>query len=189
MILVAAAGGGREAIALAKKGFSITAFDSNETLVSACRANASRAGVEAIVLNSKPDGIPGNLGTYDGLFVGRGAYHHIPGRSSRICFLQKCKEHLAPKARVFLGDFHTFPANSIGIKLSADVARVVRRLRRSSDPIELGDRLNAENYYHRFRREEIESELHESGFQLDLYSESPWSEDSDLAFAIASANS
>jgi SAM-dependent methyltransferase len=173
-LLVAAAGGGRETIALAKKGFHVTAFDSSDALTSACRTNISRAKVGAVILDAEPDKVPEGLKIYDGLIVGRGAYHHIPGQQTRIRFLQMCRNHLAPGAPIFLDDFHVLKAHSYGSSIVANIARFVRWLRRSPDSIDFGDHLNSVNYYHRFRRDEIEFELNESGFRLGLYAETPW---------------
>ena len=188
-LLVAAAGGGREAIALAKKGFEVTAFDSSEALTSACRANIAKAELKATILDSEPDQIPSGLGVYDGLVVGRGAYHHIPGRRRRIRFLQKCREHLRHNAPVFLDDFHTLPIVSKGFERTAYIASFVRRVRRSQDAIEIGDQLSPLNFYHRFQRQEVEVELHEAGFQLQFFAETPWGDGANLAHAVARATS
>lgn len=186
-LLVAAAGGGREAIALAKSGFEITAFDSSEALIKNCRNNVAKAGVEARILHSRPDDIPDDLGIYDGLVVGRGAYHHIPGRRSRIRFLEKCREHLAPNSPVFLNDFFVLPIDASGAELTMKIARFVRRIRNSRYPVELGDQLNAQNFYHLFRRCEIEDELHEAGYRLKVFAATPWSDGDNLAHAVATA--
>jgi hypothetical protein len=186
-LLVAAAGGGREAIALAKRGFEITAFDSSESLTEACRNNVTKAGVEARILDSGPDDIPDDLGVYDGLVVGRGAYHHIPGRRRRIRFLEKCRAHLAPNGPVFLNDFFVLPTDSRGAALTMKIARFVRRIRNSRYPVELGDQLNSQNFYHLFRRCEIEAELHEAGFRLQVFAATPWNDGANLAHAVATA--
>jgi 2-polyprenyl-3-methyl-5-hydroxy-6-metoxy-1,4-benzoquinol methylase len=188
-LLVAAAGGGREAIALAHEGFEVTAFDASEALTSACRANIVKAEVKATILDSEPDKVPSGLGVYDGLIMGRGSYHHIPGRCSRIRFLQECREHLSADAPVFLNDFHALPTVSKGIRRTASIASFVRRIRRSQESIEIGDQLNSDNFYHRFRREEIATELHEAGFQLESFTATPFGDGANLAYAVAKATS
>ncbi len=184
-LLVAAAGGGREAIALAREGYEVTAFDSSEALTIACRANIIKAGVKATILDASPDSVPKGLGLYDGLLVGRGAYHHIPGRRRRIRFLKKCWAHLTHDAPVFLDDFFVLPVDSKGFEKTRRIARVVRWIRRSQEPIEIGDQLNSENFYHRFQRHEIEAELHEAGFRVELIAPTPWRDDPNLAHAVA----
>ena len=186
-ILIAAAGGGREAIALGSKGFEVTAFDCSETLTRAARTNLAKAGVKAVVLDSAPDDVPDGLGEYDGLLVGRGAYHHIPGRQRRIQFLKKCRAHLPANAPLFLDDFHVMPPDNKGLMRTAVIARFVRRMRSSQEPVELGDQLNPANFYHRFQREQMETELSEAGFQLELYATSPMENSDNLAHVIATA--
>ena len=106
-VLVAGAGGGREAIALAQLGYNVTAFDFCETLTAACRRHIANAGITARVLDAPPDGLPDDLGVYDGMIAGRGFYHHIPGRGRRIAFLEGCRTHIVPGGPLFLSDFFT----------------------------------------------------------------------------------
>ena len=182
-LLVAAAGGGRDAIALAKQGFAVAAFDSSTLLTAACKTNADLANVQVAVHDARPDEVPSGLGEYDGLIVGRGAYHHIPGRSRRVRFLRKCGQHLSPGARVFVGDFQVQPEDARGHLWTARIAGAIRRLRRGEE-IEAGDALNEHNFYHRFVREEIQTELHDAGFELESFEPAPFGDDSNLGYAV-----
>jgi 2-polyprenyl-3-methyl-5-hydroxy-6-metoxy-1,4-benzoquinol methylase len=184
-LLIAAAGGGREAIALAKKGFAVTAFDSSGFLTAACKTNADSAKVRVEVLHSRPDQVPSGLGEYDGLVVGRGAYHHIPGRGRRVRFLQQCGAHLSPGAPVFVGDFQVRQKDAGSGLHTVRAAKLIRRLRRSRDEIDVGDTLNQHQFFHRFAREEVEAELSAAGFRLECFEPAPFDQDSSLAFAIA----
>lgn len=183
-ILVAGAGGGREAIALAKLGFQVTAFDFSEDLVSACRRNMQAAGVTARVLEAPPGRVPDTLGIYDGIVAGRGFYHHIPGRSQRIDFLKDCRAHVQSNAPLFLSDFHTRSSDSRLHRRTHSIASFVRRFRRNPRPVELGDWLDV-CMQHAFVKEEIESELKAAGFDLEFYAVSPYSQDSRMAHAVA----
>lgn len=138
-LLVAGAGGGREVIALAKRGFEVTAFDFSEKLTTACRRHTRNAGVMATVLDAPPDKLPDGLGIYDGIIAGRGFYHHIHGRQRRIQFLKACRTHIAPGGPLFLSDFFTRPLHSSGHHRIARVANAIRRLRFSEERVELGD--------------------------------------------------
>ena len=103
-ILVAAAGGGREMIFLARAGHQVTGFDPAPDLLEACRRNLAQSGVSGRVELSERNGVPGDLGEFDGLVIGRGAYHHIPLTAQRILFLRACREHLRSGAGIVLGE-------------------------------------------------------------------------------------
>ena len=113
-ILVAGAGGGREVIALAKLGYSVTAFDFCDTLTRACRRHVEDAGISAQVVDAPPDALPEGLDVYDAVFAGRGLYHHIPSRGRRIAFLRACRQHIEAHGPLFLSDFFIRPCESSG---------------------------------------------------------------------------
>ncbi|MGV1013459.1 MAG: class I SAM-dependent methyltransferase [Methyloceanibacter sp.] len=181
-IMIAGVGGGREAIALAKQGFCVTAFDCSEALVTACRTNLANANLQARVLIAPPDGLPDELEYYDGLIVGRGVYHHIPGRWRRVQFLRQSGRHLKPGAPIFISSFFAQPHRTRAFKIIRAIAQLVRWARLSSDPVEIGDWLTLA-YQHRFVRDEIEGELTGAGFVPTYYAESIGS-DFPLAHAI-----
>ena len=185
-ILVAGAGGGREAIALARRGHSVTAFDFCKALTEACRRHCERAEVPVRVLDAPPDALPEGLGLYDGVFAGRGFYHHMLGRQRRIAFLRGCREHLDPGGVLFLSDFFTRPTASRAHRNIRLVANAVRRLRFSRETVELGDWLT-DCAQHAFVQAEIESELQEGGFEPVLYAASPMGDSCRLAHAVGIA--
>ena len=92
-------------IALSRKGFSVTGFDPSSELVEAGQRNLAEAGVAADLLLGEPCCAPANLGVHDGLIIGRGAYHHIPGRDARIKFLRACCAHVKDQGLVLIGSF------------------------------------------------------------------------------------
>ena len=136
------------------------------------------------MLKADPDGVPDNLDEYDGLLVGRGAYHHIPGRHNRIEFLRDCRNHLVSNAPVFIDDFHTLPNISVRDKLRTSIARCARWIGGCERRIEVGDQLNAENFFHRFQAHEIDAELSAADYELISVTETPW-EGANLAYAVA----
>jgi len=182
-VLVAGAGGGREVIALAKRGIKVTAFDCSKYLTNACRNNLKESHLSALVLISLPDAVAESLDSYEGLVVGRGVYHHIPGRKKRIHFLQQCRKHLKPGAPVFLSDFFTRPQRSPGLQCIRSIAQFVRWIRRSHESVELGDSLTTA-FQHLFIPHEIESELAEAGFKLEHYHTTPYGPETRLAHAV-----
>lgn len=152
-ILVAAAGGGREMIALAKMGFDVSGFDASEGLATICKENLRAVTVAGQMTHAPPGQVPTDLKIYDALVIGRGAYHHIPGRENRIRFLAGCREKIKGKAPVYVGDF---------FKRTEDSHRLT-----NLSPFKVVERGDSANYsfFHYFTRAEIELELHEAGFE------------------------
>lgn len=163
-VVVAAAGGGREMIALAQAGVRVEGFECNPRLVEKCKVFLAEAGLSGRILNAEPDQVPPELQKYDGAIVGCGALAHIVGRNKRIDFLRDLKNHLHPRAPLML---------SVGRRAEGaqyynwiyQIARAIRFLRGSADAIELGDDL-LDCFTHRFVQSETQSELQEAGFTV-----------------------
>jgi hypothetical protein len=172
-ILIAAAGGGREAIALARAGHDITAFDAAPDLVEACRMHMAQAGLEGAVHYAPAGEVPEGLEGFDALIIGRGSLHHIPGRAQRIAFLKACRRTVAAGAPMLLGDFLVRPDTS-----------PVRASGRGR--IEAGDFIGS-SFYHHFTRQEVALEFDEAGFELTDIRHTPFSADSKLCHAIGRA--
>ena len=181
-VLVGAAGCGREAIVLCQRGMAVDAFECSEQLVEQGRRLLAAHGLRVAFFLSRPDEVPDALGTYDGLIMGWGGYTHIVGRPARVALLRALRAHVrangplmvsfvsreqAPRSRLYRG--------------IATIARAIRWLRRSREPIELGDAL-PHGFSHRFTKDEIESELREGGFRPTFFS------DVDYGVAVAYAN-
>lgn len=164
-ILVAGAGAGREVIALARLGFDVVGFDGTRDLVDAGRAHLAATGLSATLLHAKASAVPEGIGQFDGLMIGRGFYHHIPGRRSRVAFLRACAGHLNDNAAVLIGNFMLRAPTGRGLEYTYAVAHAISRLRRGSYRVEPGDVLS-EGYFHRFLPEEISTELGLAGMTL-----------------------
>ena len=145
-----------------------------------------KARCSAIVLDAPPDGLPEGLGVYEALFIGRGFYHHIPGRMRRVAFLEACRKCLKIGGPIFLSDFFTREASSWFYLSTQAIANFLRRLRGRSERIELGDWLTS-GLQHAFTRKEIEQEFFDASLNLEIYKASPFSETSQLAHAIGRA--
>lgn len=182
-VLIAGAGGGREVIALVRLGHEVTAFDFSPYLTTGCRRNLEKAGYSALVLDAPPDGLPEGLGMYDAVLIGRGFYHHIPGRKRRIAFLKACRACLKVGDPIILADFFTRDANSRFYLRTQTIANIIRRLRNYSERVEFGDWLT-NTMQHAFIRDEIEQEFLEAGVTPEIYMVSPFSEESHLAHAV-----
>jgi len=162
-VVVAAAGGGREMIALAQTGVGVDGFECNPGLVAKCQEFLSQAGVAGRILQSEPDEVPSGLQTYDGAIVGCGALGHISSRTNRVKFLKDLKTHLVSGAPLLLSVGRR-PQGSRYHGVIYQIARAIRLLRGSHAP-EVGDD-PLDLYTHRFTEAEVNSELRDAGFAV-----------------------
>jgi len=169
-ILVAAAGGGREVLALRRAGYPADGCECNPVLVQASDAIFEQLGEPRGVTLCPADQVPQGPAIYGGLIVGWSAYTHIPTRGRRVAFLQALHQRALPGAPVLLS-FFTRVGSSRYDKFVCRMAGVSRvLLREREEPVELGDHLSW-SYNHLFTREEIEGELREAGIRLVHYGE------------------
>ncbi|MDD4932949.1 MAG: hypothetical protein PHO89_05720 [Methylacidiphilaceae bacterium] len=172
-LLVAAAGGGREPVALARMGYRVDGFDSTPELVENYRRLMARERLPGKVCSAESGAVPDDIDPrYDGLLIGWGGYMHIPGRRNRVRFLNALRRHVAPGAPLLLS-FFCRSERSRRMDAIYAVARCLRRLRRSPHPVEYGDGL-AGTFDHYFTESEIRAELAEGGFELLDYRETPY---------------
>jgi len=169
-ILVAAAGGGREVLALRRAGYQADGFECNPVLVQASDAIFEQLGEPRGVMFCPADRVPPGPPVYGGLIVGWSAYTHIPTRARRVAFLQALRQRALPGAPVLLS-FFTRAGSSRYDTFVCRMAGVSRALLRGrKEPLELGDHLGW-SYNHLFTREEIEGELREAGVRMVHYGE------------------
>ena len=171
-VLVAATGGGREQLALAQRGFETTGFDCLEALLPACRELLAAAGVQDAVLLAPPSEVPPDIGGFDAVLVGWGAYTHIPGRDRRVRFLAQLRQVL-PAGGPLLLSFMTREKDSPSYRAIATTARLLQRLRLDRRRAEIGDTMH-DTFDHHFTREEVEAELAAAGFDLVRHGVEPY---------------
>ena len=115
---------------------------------------------------------------FDGLIIGRGVYHHIPGRENRVKFLTACRHQIKDDAPFFLGDF--LIRTDSGHRLSG---------LSPSKKVERGDSISF-SFIHYFTRDEILLELDLAGFKLVEYRTTPFpGREKSLAHVVARAKS
>ena len=166
-ILLGAAGGGREILALSRMGFAVDAFECNPQLAARCQSFLELQGVEATVIQAEPGGVPASLEIYDGAILGWGAYIHIFGRRRRVELLREFRQHLRAGAPLLLS-FWT-ARDSISIRAQTQLAKFIRAIRRA-EPIESGDSISS-TFDRSFAKNDIRDELAEAGFEMVFYSE------------------
>lgn len=164
-LAVLGAGGGREVLALERRGFQVDGFECNPKLVEFAGGFLPRQGATASVRLLPRDATPSE-GGYDGVIMGWGSYMLTPGRARRIGLLRRLRA-LVPEGAPLLVSFFSQPEVLIRLKMEYRVARVVRRLLRREPP-EFGDDL-VPMYAHRFNQAQMESEMREAGFRLLRY--------------------
>ena len=104
-LLVGAAGGGREVVALADKGLEVTAFECSLKMVQAARKLLTDRNLAAEVMEAPPGEVPKLEAEFDGAIVGWGGYMHIPGTAARVRFLEQLRERGPPDAPILLSFF------------------------------------------------------------------------------------
>lgn len=171
-VLVAAAGGGREILALRKLGYRADGFDCQPDLAAIARKLLQQEHLDGVVLDAAPDEIPPNSGGYEALIVGWGAYIHIIGRANRIRFLRDFASSAQAGAPVLLSFFPRSP-NARRYDAIQRIASFTRRMRLSGDRVEVGDVLDG-TFDHYFTESEIKSELSEAGLSVEHYAETPF---------------
>ena len=171
-VVVTAAGGGREVLALARKGMRVAAFEPNAVLVDAGRRLLGDQGVADASLDTCPrDVFPPDAPECDAVVVGWGSYIHIQGRARRVALLRGARSRLQPGAPILLS-FWVRPAGARYFKFVRRIARPIRALR-GLPPPELGDTVS-ETYVHWFDRREVEEELVAAGFDPVHYQSTPY---------------
>lgn len=169
-ILVAAAGGGREVLALRRAGFQADGFDCSATLVQASDAIFDRLGEPRGVAHCASSEVPIGAAPYQGLIIGWSGYTHIPTRQRRIAFLQQLRNRALPGAPLLVSFFPRDQSSSHD-NLNYWTARISRFvLRGRAEESERGDHVGW-CFSRTFAREEIEVELRAAGFRPVYYSE------------------
>ncbi len=166
-ILLLAAGGGRETVALIRMGFDIDSYECNKVLIEYGNAFLQKYTKNFKIKYLPKDSTPEEVKKYDGIIIGWGAYSHIRGSKKRIAFLEQLQPFLNKDAPLMIS-FLTKEEKGRQEKITKKVSDFFRFLR-NKDKIETGDRLQA-SFVHYFTKQEIIKELTQSNYKvLDYY--------------------
>ena len=161
-VLVAAAGSGREMIALARAGFEADGFDCSRPMVQAGREALAARNIAGVLEWAPPCQIPPIRHPYDALIVGWNGYCYISPRFRRIAFLKNLKANLGPGAPVLVsGAFRTKRSQSA--VWTPRVGNFVRRVTFRPPAFEAGDLFPGRPRHH-FTRGQLEREMTDAGF-------------------------
>lgn len=164
--LVLGSGGGREAIALAKDGFSVTAVDYLPAMVEATLANARKAGVTVSGSVQEISGLELPAASFDLAWLSAGMYSCVPTRKRRVNMLRRIASALKPGgyfATQMIWRECLSPQGKAG-----GVRRVIAWLALGNVHFEPGDRIwNDREFMHIFfDKNVVRAELEEGGFDL-----------------------
>jgi hypothetical protein len=162
-VIVSAAGGGREVIALERRGLKAFAFECNPELIAVANELLSREGLTGRVVLAPRDECPTAIPTCDGVIVGWTSYTLMQHRSIRVRFLRQLRAHVPVGAPLLLSFFMRRRATR-HLRLVAATANVFRFINRR-ERAELGDDL-VPNFAHHFSEDELASEADAGGFRL-----------------------
>jgi SAM-dependent methyltransferase len=159
-LLIGGCGGGREAFALAHRGYRVVAFDSNAAMTAALRANLTAEEADRVeVIDGVPNHVPTLPGDkFDGAIIGWGAFSHITSAGSRSAFLKGLLPYLQPGAPILIS-YLAAPKESVSDRLRFALARFISAItfnRRA----EHGDRIRLDfnpTFVHLFTRAQIEA--------------------------------
>jgi hypothetical protein len=165
-ILITAAGGGREVLALRRLGYEVDALECNEALAAYANRLVSREGYTASVRVCERDTISHSAGPYDGIIVGWGSFMLVPGKRRRVALLRELRMLVPPGAPILLS-FFALEASGRRLSIIQSVGSPIRRLLRR-ESIEFGDDLSP-NYIHHFDRSEVEESLRAADLELVAY--------------------
>ena len=170
-LMLLAAGGGREVLALRRLSYAVDAWECQPDLVVAANALLSEEGLEAAVRHAPRDTVPPGDKRYDGAVVGWGAYTHTRGRSARVKLLRDLRKRVRDDSPVLLSFWVRRSADS-SYRVVAAVGNLMR-VATGGPRIEIGDYLGP-NFVHVFEEQEIRSELAAAGFELICYRTKPY---------------
>ena len=165
-ILVAAAGGGREVLALRRLGLEADGFEANPRLVAYANDLLEREGYGDPIRLAPWDGCPEYERKYDGVVIGWGAYMHIRGRDRRIALLAQLRPMVETGSPLLLS-FVGVKSFSRWMRAAYWIGKTVGTLSRR-DRVELGDWLEP-NYKHYFTEDALTRELRQGGFETVEY--------------------
>lgn len=162
-ILVLAAGGGREVLALLRSGKQVDGFESHPGLARFAGQLLREEGLDADIGLVPWDRCPPGERRYDGAIVGWGAYMHIRGRETRVAFLREIRDRLAAGSPILLS-FYTRMGKSHYFPMIARIGNLPARIL-GRDRVEVGDAM-IPSFAHFFTRKEMERELSEGGYEM-----------------------
>lgn len=170
-VAVAGCGGGRDIIALAKRGYSVTGFDIAPSSVETARRALTERGISATVHRGDAADFVCPGGPFELFIFSWVAYGYIPGKPRRVKALRNALRALAPNGRILL-PLKVRDSEALG--RGWRLARLVANLTRNTFHLEPGDLLHEGFLYERrFSRDEIAGEAAAADLELERWDSFP----------------
>jgi hypothetical protein len=183
-LLVMAAGGGREVLALSRMGYEVEGYECNRALAASADDFLPRQGCPALVRYLPRDEVPAAGEPFDGIILGWSAYTLMAGRAHRIDLLRRLLPLVKPGGPILISFFTRNRAYAPRFRISAAVANGIRTVLRR-ERAEVGDALSP-NFVHYFVPQEIEAEFREAGWEPRRFTPAgPGIRDSGWAVGVA----
>jgi hypothetical protein len=172
-LLVGAAGGGREALALDRMGFDVHGFECNPKLVDWANDFLRRSDARATIEVAPPDAAPPDLELRDGVIMGWGGFSHVVGRRARMNLLRDLRRAVDVGAPFLLSFWTMSDENRRRLKVASWVGPRVLRVARPNgrDALSFGDSVSRRGYLHHFSRDQVAEEVTEAGFDIVEFSD------------------
>ncbi|MEI6851233.1 MAG: hypothetical protein WCL06_00260 [Bacteroidota bacterium] len=171
-LMVLGSGGGREMLALQKKGYEVEGYECNEKLLDFSKNFLLNSGTMASVFYAKPNHGPDNDKVYDGIILGWGAYNHVMGKERRINLLKEINTHLTIGSPFMINFWFAYENIDHYSQKLWKVNRFFCRIFRTHS-IEKGDLLT-EFSGHIFSMQEVSDELLQAGFIVNYANTHPY---------------
>jgi hypothetical protein len=166
-VLVAAAGGGRELIALERAGYQAAGFECSHAMVEAGKRALAERGIAATLDWAPPCVAPPMKEKFDALIVGWNGYCHISPRARRLAFLKDLRSQLRPGSPVLVSTAIRHPQER-ALGWTARVANAIRIGTFRAPVFEAGDSFPGKPKLH-FTRRQLERELKEAGYVVTRF--------------------
>jgi SAM-dependent methyltransferase len=165
-LLLLGGGGGRDAVALARRGFAVTAVDFAPAMLEQARRNAAQRGLKIGTQAQEMSRLALAADSYDIAWLSARMYSCIPTRRRRIGFLQRLALCLRPDGHVAL-QFHYEPGGAAPTR-SRGFQRLLGWATLGYRQLEPGDMLwQQREFLHAFRDEkDLRSEFAAGGFSV-----------------------
>jgi hypothetical protein len=166
-ILLIAAGGGREVLALSRMGLEVDSYECNAGLVEYGNAFLEKNKNESRIKYLPRNAVPVEIKKYDGIIIGWGAYSHIQGNRNRLSFLERLYPFMHKESRLMIS-FLWVHKRTGRDKIVKNVSNFFRMFTKK-DKTEPGDKLEP-GFIHYFIEDEIKGELTRAKYNvLDYY--------------------
>jgi hypothetical protein len=165
-ILLIAAGGGREALALSIKGYEVDAYECNTNLIEYGNTLLQKNNVNVKIKYLPKNSVPVEIKKYDGIIVGWGAYSLMSGSKKRLSFLEGLYPFMHKNTPLMIS-FLWMKERGRRDKIIKNVSNFFRTFGKR-DKTEPGDRLEPD-FVHFFTEEEIKNELYQAKYTVIDY--------------------